>query len=564
MPRLSSKKHFYSGRFYFLLALLAVAVVGLIGRMLYLDVFNRSFLLQQSNARIVRVVDIPAYRGMIKDRFGDPLAISTPVDSVWVNPELFAATQAQLAALSQQLNMSLEVIKKRVTPSPGREFIYLKRKLPPAVAEAIKQLNIPGVFFQREYQRFYPEGAVTAHVIGFTNIDEKGQEGLELAFDEWLRGVPGQKRVIKDRLGHIIANVGVLREPEQGRDLVLSLDHRIQYLAYRELQQAIEKNAAASGSIVVLDAKTGEILAMVNYPDFNPNDRSTGRDGRYRNRAVTDLFEPGSTFKAFSVASGLVSGKYKPTTMINTNPGVMQVVGGTIKEVKNHNYGNISLTEVLQHSSNVGVAKIVLSLPADNFWKLLRAVGFGERTASGFPGEAAGGWMNYQTLPQMVLATMAFGYGISVTPLQLTQAYGVLAAGGVKRPTTFVKVDQPPAGEQVLNPQFARQMLTMLETVLQQGGTGQLAQVPGYRVAGKTGTAYIAAPHGGYYKDRYVSSFVGIAPVTDPRLVVAVIIQEPHGKDHYGGLVAAPAFSQVMAGALRMMNVAPDSVQVKN
>jgi cell division protein FtsI (penicillin-binding protein 3) len=362
-------------------------------------------------------------------------------------------------------------------------------------------------------------------------------------------------------MGNIIANVGIVREPEQGRDLILSLDHRIQYLAYRELQQAIEKNNAASGSIVVMDVKTGEILAMVNQPDYNPNDRATGRDGRNRNRAVTDLFEPGSTFKAFSVASGLVSTKYKPDTLINTNPGTMWVEGGLIKEVKNHNYGILSMADVLQHSSNVGVAKIVLSLPADNFWNLLRGLGFGERTASGFPGEASGSWVNYQHLPQFVLATMSFGYGLSVTALQLTQAYAVLAAGGLKHPVTFLKQEKMPVGEQVISPDIAKQIVGMLETVLQQGGTGQLAKVHGYRVAGKTGTAYIAAPYGGYYKDRYVSSFLGVAPVSDPRLVVAVVIQDPRGKEHYGGLVAAPAFSQVMSGALRVMNIPPDDVK---
>ena len=395
---------------------------------------------------------------------------------------------------------------------------------------------------------------MTSQVLGFTNIDDLGQEGLELVYNDWLQGIPGKERVLKDRLGNTIALINLLREPKQGQDLTLSIDSRIQYLAFRTLKDTVEQYHAASGSVVVLDVKTGEILAMANMPTYNPNDRPADK-GQYRNRAVTDLFEPGSTMKAFSMAAALESGKYTPETLVNTNPGYMQVDGNPIHD--DLNYGVISLTQIVQKSSNVGAAKVTLSLPPENLWHLLTRLGFGERTDSGFPGEAAGVLVQHRIWRPTDLATFSFGYGISVTALQLAHAYAIIADHGLKVPVTFLKRDAVPAGQQVMAPNIAQEMLVMLESVLQPGGTGTLARVQGYRIAGKTGTAYIAGGPKGYYKDRYVASFVGIAPETNPQFVVAVIIHNPQG-GHFGAIVAAPAFAKIMGGALRLLNIAPD------
>lgn len=542
-------------RFWFAITFLILIASGLIWRMVYLMVYNRDFLLNQSNARVLRVIDIPSYRGMIVDRNGKPLAVSTPVDSVWINPSQFNAEPQELTELCRLLDISLIDLQQHLKQEPDREFMYLKRRINPALAQQVKVLNIPGVYLQREYRRYYPESEVAAHVLGFTNIDDQGQEGLELAYNDWLRGAPGKKQVIKDRLGHIISELKVLQEPQPGHDLVLSIDRRIQYLAYRELKEAVERYQAASGSVIVVDVKTGEILAMVNQPSYNPNNRPKEHDGRYRNRAITDVFEPGSTAKAFSVANALMYGNFTPETPIDTNPGWMRVEGKVVRDV--HNYGAIDVTRVLQKSSNIGVTKLTLAVPPETLWNTLHKVGFGQPTSVNFPGESSGFLPFHKKWHPFTLATLSFGYGFSVTNLQLAQAYTTLAAGGVKKPLSLLKVEEPKTSEQVIDPKVARQVLAMLETVVEEGGSAIRANVPGYTVAGKTGTVRIVGPHG-YDPHRHIGFFVGIAPAANPRLVVSVMINDPQTGGYYGGVVAAPVFSKVMAGALRIMEVPPE------
>lgn len=544
-------------RFKFVVVGLVFACLCLFWRLIYLNILERNFLLQQSDARILRVANIPAYRGMITDRFHQPLAISAQVDSIWINPQLFEASNTQIAQLAEIIQLAPEKVRAKAIKNTGKEFIYLKRNLSPNQTQAIKELEIPGLFFQPEYHRFYPQSEVTAHIIGFTNIDDIGQEGIELAYDSWLSGIPGRKKVVKDRLGNIIADLGVIRKPKQGNDVVLSIDSRIQYLAFEELKESIQKFSARSGSIIVLDAKTGEVLAMVNQPSFNPNHLEHSQDGSYRNRAMTDLFEPGSTIKAFTMVTALESGHYNLHSKIDTHPGFLNINGNVIKD--EHNNGTLDLVQILQKSSDVGVTKIIFSLPEQALWQLLHRVGFGERTNSAFPGEAAGSLVYRAKWRPIELATLSFGYGISVTIAQLAQAYAIIAAHGEQRPISLLKLEQPPAGKRVLSENISKQMLVMLEAVVN-GGSGSLAKIPGYRVAGKTGTANIAIRNG-YDKSHYVSSFVGIAPVSNPRLVVAVVIKDPRGEQHLGGLVAAPVFSKVMAGALRLLNIPPDDIK---
>lgn len=546
-------------RYYFVISALCVGVLCLIWRMVDLNLVQRKFLLQQSNARILRTISIPAYRGMITDRFHQPLAISAQVDSIWITPQLFNPSSNQIQKLSELLKLTPQKIKTKIAQESNREFLYLKRGISPSVTDQIKGLEIPGVFYQHDYHRFYPQSDVTSHVIGFTNVDDEGQEGLELAYDGWLRGVPGKKKVLKDRLGYIIAELGIVREPRQGHDLTLSIDSRIQYLAYEELKKTLQKFSAESGSLVILDVKTGEVLAMVNHPSYNPNHVEQVRGSRYRNRAMTDLFEPGSTIKAFSVVSALESGRYTSNSVIDTSPGKLTINGNVIRD--EHNNGELNLVKILQKSSDVGVAKIALSLPPQRLWELLDRVGFGKKTNAVFPGEASGSLQYRKKWNPFELATLSFGYGISVTTLQLAQAYAIIAANGWQRPISLVKVDQPSQPKKVFDEKIAQQMLLMLEAVVQ-GGSGSQAKVPGYRIAGKTGTANIAGK-GGYDKQRYVSSFVGIAPVSDPRLIVAVVIKDPRGTQHLGGVVAAPVFSKVMLGALRLLNIAPDDLQTE-
>lgn len=548
----------YRSRYFIIIAILLLATLGLVGRLVYLTIINRAFLQGQGNARTLRTVEVPAYRGMVLDRNGEPLAISTPVVSIWINPQDFAPEQTDLNKLAALLQIPRKEIRARIKKADDREFVYLKRGVDPNVGAAIKGLGISGLYLQNEYRRYYPEGEVTAHILGFTNIDDHGQEGLELAYNNWLQGVSGLKRVLKDRLGHIVADVDVIRAPKPGHNLTLSVDRRIQYFAYQELAAGVNKYKARSGSVVVLDINTGEILAMANYPSYNPNNRPAIEDERYRNRAVTDLFEPGSTIKSFAMATALASGKYQVDSRIDTSPGWF-MIGKNKVDDDGHNNGVIDLTQILQVSSNVGMSKVITSLPPESFWQVLHNVGFGQVTESGFPGERSGVLINYPVWDPFVLATMSFGYGMSVTALQLAQAYAVLGAYGVKRPVSLLKISAPPAGKQVIPHQVAQDILTMLESVLVKGGTAPLARVPGYRVTGKTGTARISGPHG-YEKNHHTSIFVGIAPASRPRLVVAVVLHDPMGAAYYGGYTSGPIFSHIMGQALRLLNVPPDDL----
>lgn len=546
-------------RIWVILIALALCFIGLMVRLVDLTVFNRAFLVKQGQLRTVRKVEIPSYRGMITDRNNQPLAISTPVDSIWMNPNLFNPTNQDLTFLARNLKISTAEIQQLLRTQASRSFVYLKRGNPPEVSEKIAALKIPGLFLQREYKRYYPEAEVTSHLIGLTNVDDHGQEGMELAYDQWLAGIPGKKQVIKDRLGNIISEVALLQKPEQGKNLTLSIDKRIQYAAYQALKKAVDQFQAEGGSVVVMDAKTGEVLAMVNQPSYNPNNRPSQHDGRYRNRAVTDMFEPGSTVKTFTIALALASGKYNPHTIIDTRPGWMNVGGYRISD--DDNFGVIDLGDVLAKSSNIGATRIMMSLPPHAHWDLLHNAGFGELSDSHFPGEASGRLPEQRVWRPSEVATLAYGYGLAITTLQLAHAYTIFADGGILRPLSLLKINEIPAGKPVLSANIAGQTLSLLERVVQSGDhhTGVRAQVPGYRVGGKTGTSYIAGPHG-YDRHNYNSSFVGIAPLSNPRLVIAVMIREPHG-GHMGAMVSAPVFSQVMSESLRILNILPDQPQ---
>jgi cell division protein FtsI (penicillin-binding protein 3) len=542
-------------RAYLLIALLALSAVGLVWRAVNLQLVDHGFLAREGDARFSRVLDIAAHRGTISDRYGEPLAVSTPVDSLWVNPSELALATDQIPRLAAALKLDPLELTRRVTSNLDREFLYLARHREPAEAEQIKALRIPGVYSSREYRRYYPAGEVTGHLLGFTNVDDAGQEGLELAFDHWLAGEDGAKRVIQDRYGRIVQNVESIRPARPGRDLVLSIDLRIQYLAYRELKAAIRDQRARAGSVVVLDVATGEVLAMVNQPAYNPNDRDQIDAETYRNRAATDIFEPGSSIKPFFVAAGLASGKYDSHSIIDTSPGFYKV-GVKIFEDE-HNLGAIDIATVLAKSSNVGMAHIALALPPQEIWHTLEGLGFGQVTTSGYPGESAGLLPPYSQWRPIGIVTMSHGYGLSVTPLQLAHAYATLGAFGIVRPVSFLRVDTPPAGERTLESSVCRELVGMLETVVAAEGTGKLAAIPGYRVAGKTGTAWKATA-GGYSTDRYMAVFGGVAPASEPRLAAVVVIDEPSAGQHMGGQVAAPVFARVVGGALRLLAVAPD------
>lgn len=553
------KGHPYQLRRAFLLALLALALLLLLARAVQLQVLNQDFYRGQGEARHARVVDVVAHRGMILDRHGEPLAASTPVDTVWVNPQEFSAKPEQFRLLSKELGMPADAITRVIYERANVEFAYLKRQVSPELALKVAALKIPGVYLQREYRRYYPAGEVTAHVLGFTDIDDKGQEGLERALEGQLRGVNGKRRIIRDPFGHVVEDVESILEPEPGRDIALSLDRRLQYLAYRELKAAVQHHNARAGSAVVLDVQTGEVLAMVNQPAFNPNNRDALRVEQYRNRAATDLFEPGSTVKPFTIAAALESGKYRPGTMIDTSPGTFRVGRATVRDT--HNYGRIDVTTVLQKSSNIGVSKMALELAPERIWGAFSRVGFGTKTSDEFPGEVVGVLNDPKKWRDVERVTAAYGYGVSVTALQLARAYAALNTEGRLRPVTFVRVEDSARTAQqgivAFRPEMAAQLRRMLETVSEDGGTGTEARVPGYRIAGKTGTVK-KFEDGGYSEKRYVSLYAGVAPASHPRLAMVVMIDEPQGNAYYGGLVAAPVFGKVMAGALRLLNIAPD------
>ncbi len=547
----------YPFRRWFILSMFLCGFMALTGRAVYLQLWNNDFLQEHGDARSIRVVEIPSHRGVITDRNGEQLAMSTPVDSIWANPKKVFEDVERLPELADALGTSVKELHQNLRDRMNREFIYLRRHATPDVVEKIQALAIKGVATQREYKRYYPAAEVTSHIIGFTNIDDQGQEGLELAYDKWLAGEPGLKRVLKDRLNRVIENIESIKSPEPGKKLELSIDRRVQYLAYRELAAAVKYHRAKGGSLVMLDVRTGEVMAMVGQPSYNPNNRSGLKSRFYRNRAVTDVFEPGSTMKPFTVAIGLESGSYQPLTRIDTSPGFIKVGEHTIRDIKN--YGNIDMTTVITKSSNVGTTKIALSIEPENYWEALSRFGFGQPTGSAFPGESSGTLAPYNTWSDVEMATLSFGYGLSVTPLQLAQAYSVLGSGGVMLPVSFLKVDEPVSGERVLQESVARQVRNMLETVVSAQGTGKRAAIRGYRVIGKTGTVH-KSTRGGYSDDRYLSLFAGIAPASEPRFAMVVLIDEPRGDHHYGGLVAAPVFSRVLEGTFRILNIPPDDL----
>jgi len=548
----------YKWRYYVVVVLLSLCFLGLIGRMFQLTIFDRAFLQKQGNARSIRVVKTPAYRGMITDRNGKPLAISTPVNSIWLNPQEFENTPENMLVLHNLLGLTVKHVNALLENNKKREFVYLKRRISPIIANQIKEAGLKGIYLQKEYRRYYPNAEVTSHLLGLTNIDDQGQEGIELAFNDALSGRPGEKIVLKDRMGHTVKEIDQARAQFPGHDLALSIDQKIQYLAFESLKEAVDQYKAKAGSALVLNVKTGEVLAMVNQPDFNPNSPTHSMGANYRNRAVTDIFEPGSVMKAFSLASAIESGEYEPETIVDTHPGWFTVGRNRVSELHG-DYGEISVSDILKHSSNVGVAKIALSLPPENLHDFLGVMGFGESTGSGFPGERDGYLVNYSRWPDIAVSTLAFGYGVSVTPLQLASAYGILASGGIKYPISLTKVAEKPQGERVLPEEVAAKVLKMLESVISKDGTGRNARITGYHVAGKTGTARVAIP-GGYDHHRHVGSMVGIAPASDPELVVVVVIFEPTVKGYYGGVVAGPAFSKIMSGALHILKIAPDDV----
>src|SRR3989338_190099 len=537
-----------------LFVVLLFGLFGLFGRGVYLQGIRNDFLQEKGNARYSRVIEVSAHRGMITDRNGEPLAVSTPVESVWVSPADVEADSRQVKQLAQILGMDVEAVKNRLSDA-SRDFVYLKRHLPPDQVGKEVSLNLPGISLQREYRRYYPAGEEAAQTLGFTGQDDNGQEGLELALQERLAGKSGSQRVIKDRRGHIVEDAGSLHAPKPGSDIALSLDSNVQHLAYRELVDAVKQHKAKAGAVVVLDAKSGEVLALANYPAYNPNNRSKVGSQAMRNRAIADLFEPGSTMKPFTVATALEQGQGRPETVINTEHGVYTV--GNRKIHDSHPESMLTVAQVIQKSSNVGAAKIALSMEPETLWQSLADSGFGAQTGSNFPREAPGKLRGPKTWRPIEQATLSYGHGMSVNLLQLARAYTIFANGGELKPVSLLKLDAPPVGKKVFSDSTARALRDMLELAVQPGGTAPLAQVAGYRVAGKTGTAHKL--ENGRYVNRYVASFVGFAQASNPRLIVAVMIDEPGNGQYYGGLVAATVFGKVTGEALRTLNVPNDA-----
>jgi len=545
------------GRLALVIGALGLCSVSLIGRAAYVQLINNDFYQRQGDSRFLREIPIPTSRGMITDRNGEPVAVSSPVESVWANPRELLKTPDRLPELAQALGVPLEHLTNRLSQRADKEFVYLKRRINPDEAHRILSHKIPGVFSQREFRRFYPQGEAMAHVLGFTNIDDRGQEGLELAFDEWLRGKPGAKKVIRDNRGRIVENVDLVRSAEPGKDLTLSIDRRIQFLAFRELRNALIEHQASSGSMVIMDVTTGEVVAMVSLPTYNPNAVGQAGAETRRNRAVTDIVEPGSTMKPITVSAALKAGAVTPSTLINTSPGYMSLGRYTIRDVPRNN-GVLTVTGIITKSSNIGSVKLAEKLPNDYFYSVVRSFGYGSAPGSGFPGEGVGILAPPARWNGLQKATMSYGYGLSVTPLQIARAYAALGNGGRLVTPTFVKGEHHEA-PQVLDPAIAREVVGMMETVVTQGGAKR-AGVLGYRVAGKTGTARLASG-GGYARGRYASLFAGLVPASNPRFAAVVVISDSQEGGYYGGLVAAPVFHNVMDGALRLMDVPPDDIE---
>jgi len=552
-------------RLYLVLFVMFLCVLAIAWKVSTLHIVERDFLQSQGDARTIRTVPLVANRGLISDRNGEPLAVSSPVTSIWVNPQEIGTQHSEIVHLATELGLESDSLLASIKKNIRREFLYVKRRLAPAEGERILALDIDGVYGQQEYQRFYPQGEVTAHIVGFSNIDDVGQEGLELTYDDWLKGVPGRRQVIKDRRGHIIEELNIIQTAQPGKNLELSIDFRLQNLAYKELKEEFVTRRAKSASIVVLDVESGEVLAMANQPSYNPHNRKNLNDfSILRNRAITDVFEPGSPIKAFTVAAALESGLYTPETVIETSPGWMMVNGNEVQDIIN--YGTLDLTRVITKSSNIGATKIAFEIGPDAIRNVLERVGIGQLSGTGFPSEQGGVLPNHRNWSRIETATFSFGYGLSTTALQLAQAYSVIADAGIRKPVSLLKLDeanlQALHREQVIDETISNQVLAMLETVVdpERGGSARDARVPFYSVAGKTGTVHVVSKLGGYEENLHNSLFVGLVPASDPKLVIVVIVNEPKGDEHYGGQVAAPVFSRVASGAMRILNIAPDDL----
>lgn len=533
---------------------LFAAFLALAGRALWLQGISTDFLQKQGESRYARTLELPATRGKITDRNGQVLASSMPVKAIWAIPEdVLQTPQDKLRELAKLLDMGEGELGNKL--DSDRSFVYLKRQVEQETADKIAKLGIAGIETRKEYKRFYPEGEVMAHVVGFTSVEDAGQDGMELANQKTLAGMTGSRRVIKDRLGRIVEDIESIRDPHDGKDLTLSIDSKIQYIAFSQLKEAVEKYKAKAGGIVVLDAKTGEVLALANLPTYNPNNRAVLTGAQLRNRVLTDTFEPGSTLKPFTVALALDTQRVTPSTVFQTSPGTMTIGPATIHD--SHAHGPLTVAQIIQKSSNIGTAKMALQMPPQEMWEMFTTAGFGQQPKFGFPGAVAGRVRPYKSWRPIEQATMSYGHGISVSLIQLARAYMIFARDGDLIPLSFQKLNEPPAGQRVISEHTAHALRAMLETVVSPEGTAPKAQVPGYRVGGKTGTAYKIV--GGKYVREYVGSFVGFAPASDPRIIIAVMIDEPSGPLHFGGDVAAPVFSAVAANALRAMNVAPDS-----
>ncbi len=551
----------YPWRFRLVIGLLGLCCVAVTWRIAELHVLDEGFLKNQGDKRSVRHVPIPAHRGQITDRNGEPLAISTPVLTIWANPTQLIHQRSHWPALAKALGTDLATFSERLQSNADKEFIYLRRRMVPAAGDAVMALKVPGVYGIEEYRRFYPAGEVTAHLVGFTNVDEKGQEGVELAYDHWLEGVPGKRQVLQDRRGRLIKDVQVVQNARPGNDLTLSIDLRLQYLAHRQLREALQEFEARAGSIVMLDVRTGEVLAMVNHPTYNPNNRANLKPDMMRNRALIDVFEPGSTVKPISMSAALASGRWSPTDEVNVYPGTLRIGRYTIRDVSRAPGGVLDLTGILLKSSNVGMSKIAFDIGGPALRETMQNVGFGQYTGLGFPGERVGNLPSFREWRQAETAALSYGYGLSVTTMQMAQAYAILANDGRKAPMSLLRLNEKPDTQQMIPEDVALTVQGMLQQVIELPGGTFRAQVPGYHVAGKSGTARkTSVGSKGYKEDSYRSLFAGFAPSTDPRIAIAVVIDEPTKGGYYGGLVAAPVFSGLMSNALRLLNIAPDNL----
>ncbi|KTC43257.1 cell division protein [Pseudomonas fluorescens ABAC62] len=551
----------YPWRFRLMLGLLALMVGAIAWRIIDLQVVDRDFLIGQGDARSLRHIPIPAHRGLITDRNGEPLAVSTPVTTLWANAKELQLAKDRWPALAVALGQDPKALAERLEAQANKEFIYLVRGLTPEQGQQVLDLKVPGVYGIEEFRRFYPAGETTAHMVGFTDIDDHGREGVELAYDEWLAGVPGKRQVIKDRRGRLIKDVQVTKNAKAGKPLALSIDLRLQYLANRELRNAIIENGAKAGSLVIMDVKTGEILAMVNQPTYNPNNRRNLQPAMMRNRAMIDVFEPGSTMKAISMSAALETGRWKPSDKVEVYPGTLQLGKYTIRDVSRTEGPVLDLTGILINSSNVGMSKVAFDIGGETIYHLAQKIGLGQPTGLDFPGERVGNLPNYRDWKKAETATLSYGYGLSVTAIQLAHAFSVLANNGRMVPLSLIHVDEAPKATQVIPENVAKTMQGMLQQVIEAPRGVFRAQVPAYHVAGKSGTARkTSVGTKGYAENSYRSLFAGFGPMSDPRYAIVVVIDEPSKAGYFGGLVSAPVFSKVMSGTLRLMNITPDNL----